>query len=866
MNIHLCGSMRNKVLLLACLMAFRFLPLSASHNIGLEMTLECLSSCQMKVNIKAYRDCQGAPQSKNEPLWIPRDTLCTTLPYLIAQSTMTSIEITPVCPLAVTSCANAQSTIGGVQEYRWYYVYEICQASSCVFDLQYRDCCRNQYPTTISWPNGHSLTILHEEIDLGAPGCNSSPVYPNIPLIYTCASQPRTYYMGGSDPDGDSLAYSLATCWSQPGDTVDYLAGYDYLNPMGPDWECWIDSSGVLHLDPQPGPPMVAVVCVRTDEYRNGILVGSNYRDMQVIVMPCNANQTPSIGSVQIVSGTATAVGLDVYACPQSALCFDVYADDADSGQALHLQWDQSIAGATFADTLNPLLQDTVWSYQGGPAVGRFCWTPPGPGTYGFSVTAEDDFCPVSAGASAVIRIHVGSPPQAMATAVVNGCLNYDFSAVVGGCPTSGNFTYQWTGADNISSSSATFTHHYSYPGLFPWQLVVSDGQGFQDTIRDTILVQQSITTGQLISGGTPLDACQGPFSTVLTAASGYLNYHWSTGSTSTTTLVSSGGTVAVTVEEPTTGCLVTDVTTISMNPAPISGTVYSSLGSPLPLQEVLLLRLRSNPVGLEVIDSTTTDAGGYYQFCNVVDTGLAVRVEPDALTYPNEMPTYCDSALVWNQSRRSSPTLQGPATMDIHCQFGQNPGGSAGLGGIVLEGPLAGPPVEALRVFIRDQASGQLRGHRSTNSAGYFEFLGLPLGTYEVVPDFPFVDENLPPVVLLAQGAPVRTNLDFRLHPTWLELLNPVAVDGYINGIGKVGLSPNPFADLADIRLELLAPAVVRIEAIDLLGRSHGVVASGKLARGTHHWPIGDGLPRGVHFLVVTVGASTATIRFVKL
>ena len=38
----------------------------------------------------------------------------------------------------------------------------------------------------------------------------------------------------------------------------------------------------------------VAVICVRADEYRNGTLIGSVVRDMQVIIQSCNNALAPS--------------------------------------------------------------------------------------------------------------------------------------------------------------------------------------------------------------------------------------------------------------------------------------------------------------------------------------------------------------------------------------------------------------------------------------------------------------------------------------------------------------------------------------------------------------------------------------------
>lgn len=46
-----------------------------------------------------------------------------------------------------------------------------------------------------------------------------------------------------------------------------------------------------------PGSTQIGLVAIRVDEFRNGVKIGSTIRDMQVIVINCGTNSTPSMAN-----------------------------------------------------------------------------------------------------------------------------------------------------------------------------------------------------------------------------------------------------------------------------------------------------------------------------------------------------------------------------------------------------------------------------------------------------------------------------------------------------------------------------------------------------------------------------------------
>ncbi|MBK9452879.1 MAG: T9SS type A sorting domain-containing protein [Bacteroidetes bacterium] len=845
--------------------------LRATHNVGIDIRLECLNACSIRVNFKAYRDCTGAYDVTTDPSWVSADPNCTQAPTRVLSFAVVKTEVTPVCPLVTTYCSDPNATIHGVEQHAWNIIYNTCNASPCVYDLFYMDCCRNMPITSLVNPGGLQMSVHLRGIDLTAPTCNNSPQYHNIPVLHLCTGQSRTYDMGGTDPDGDSLSYAIATCMADSMVPVPFQVGYSTTSPLGPTWGCSIDSStGLLRMTAQPGSPQIGVVCVTTSEFRNGNLIATNTRDMQIVVLQCNGNNTPpAVTSIALANGNASVIGNHVYTCIQNPFCLDIIAADANPGQVFSYFWSASIPGATFSDANNPNITDTLWSYFGNAAIGRFCWTPSNAGTYGLRLSMVDNFCPVPSGGDTVIWIHVVPMPFAQAAVTPLACLDYGFAGGAGGCGTSGNFSYLWSGGGGLSSTSQNFNHHFPYPGIYPWQLIVDDGQGYRDTIRDTIVAAQSLTWSQIMTGNTLLDACLGPTGCILDAGPGFSNYSWSTGATTQTITVYNPGAYSVTVEE-TTGCRLRDIENVVKTPADLSGIVTSHLGVPMALQKVRLLRIQSAPLAFVTIDSTLTDASGYYQFCNITDTTVYAKVHPDINAFPLDMPTYADSALVWNLANGASPLLNGPTVRDIHAIYGQNPGGSGSLGGTVVQGTNKvggiGDPVPGLRLFLRHVGLGQIVGYRDTDVNGYFVFSGLPIADYEVIPDFPYVDENLPPFVALNAQLTQRNQLDFILHPTWLELVTTI---GFVDH-GRTSFSfeawPNPCTGPLTLEMELEQASKLSFAFYDLAGRQLTTPQTQRFSAGHHQQILEIGaLAKGVYCLRVWVNGQVHVLRIVK-
>ena len=213
-------------------------------------------------------------------------------------------------------------------------------------------CCRNSIITNIQGPDETGQTFYMEFPPIRKNDeefRNSSPqLFPPL-SDYACVN--RFYYVDfrGTDPDGDSLVYSLNTPSNSsqfeplpapkpaPHPTVTWSPGIssDYQIPGNPTLA--INSKGFLTVT--PSEEGLFVFSVKCEEYRDGTKIGEVIRDFQLFVIDCPApGEAPEI--------QAKAPGSDVF-LPEldtivlkndDAKCFDFSIIDRDGSETITMR------------------------------------------------------------------------------------------------------------------------------------------------------------------------------------------------------------------------------------------------------------------------------------------------------------------------------------------------------------------------------------------------------------------------------------------------------------------------------------------------------------------------------------------------
>lgn len=280
----------------------------ASHTAGGSITYEYIGDStgvpyQYCITLVLYRREQGIG-------------LGNTYPITIASSCFGSQNITLTQPPGIpqggtprgdTNCINQADpgyASGKIEE----YTYTGCvtlpgKCSDYVFSWSL--CCRNSNITNLA-----TYPVLYLESKLNNTiGPNSSPFFLNPGAKFFCVGQPFTWSQAATEPDQDSLVFTLAQPWSAANTPINWAPGYSTQQPMTTANGFNFDpATGVFNFTPTQ--PEVDVIKIIVEEYRfdtiflTWLLVGTAIREMQIPILG-SCNPIASTG-VNISQGVTT--------------------------------------------------------------------------------------------------------------------------------------------------------------------------------------------------------------------------------------------------------------------------------------------------------------------------------------------------------------------------------------------------------------------------------------------------------------------------------------------------------------------------------------------------------------------------------
>ena len=219
--------------------------------------------------------------------------------------------------------------------------------------LAYETCCRNSLINNLSTPTSDGITIFAMIPDPSL-GQNSSPDFGSYPLdAYFCVNNTKIFSWPVTDPDGDSLVYTLVspmtdpttfgTCVSGPGSgaypyypSCIFGSLYSLTNMIG--------GSVPFSIDPVTGEmtanPSIQgffAFAVRVEEFRNGVKIGEVRRDAQYASLPCTIS-TPPIISVNNSSTNTNSSQIDVDVYVNDSSCFDFNVGVVDPADSVYVK------------------------------------------------------------------------------------------------------------------------------------------------------------------------------------------------------------------------------------------------------------------------------------------------------------------------------------------------------------------------------------------------------------------------------------------------------------------------------------------------------------------------------------------------
>ena len=201
------------------------------------------------------------------------------------------------------------------------------------------------------------LSTTFTLLDIQFQGVNNSVKLLQPPIDNACVGQRFIHNPGAYDPDGDSIAYELIAPLEGLGRPVpnylfpdQLLSGPNNqisLNPLTGDF--------IWESPPQPGEYNIAIAI---KEYRNGVLINTIIRDMQIRVSVCN-NEPPIVQAERelcVIAGTEVNL--------------DILIDDPNPGQRVQLQAN----GGPLILFNSPALVTPVNEFLNVPYIARLNW------------------------------------------------------------------------------------------------------------------------------------------------------------------------------------------------------------------------------------------------------------------------------------------------------------------------------------------------------------------------------------------------------------------------------------------------------------------------------------------------------------
>jgi gliding motility-associated-like protein len=514
----------------------------ASHAQSADITYQCLGGNQYQINLSFYRDCAGVAAPTTATINISSASCGQNINLTLNPINGTGTEVSSICSGMTTQCSGG--TYPGVQEYIYSGVITLpMQCNDWTFSFSL--CCRNAAINTIINPSAENIYVEAVLNNLDFP-CNSSPYFSNPPIPFVCVGQPYCFNNGSFDADGDSLSYSLITPATSSTTSVVYNNSYSASQPLlsSPAVSFDIVSGDMCMF---PTSLEVTVFAVLVQEWRNGVMIGSVMRDIQLRTINCT-NSNPYVNGI---NNTNT---YSVNACAGVPLSFVVSSFDVDSSQSVILNWNNAIAGASFTT-----------SGTSRPS-GTFSWTPSvsdiSSAPQCFTVTVRDDNCPYNGSQTYSFCITVSGLTIATSSTdancnASNGTANVQVTSGVG------PFTYQWSAGSVNSGQNGLQAGTYT--------VTVTNAGGC--SLSATATVGSGAAPGNIqidSSNVTCFGANDGSIEANVNGGMQPYSYQWSNGDTTAVITGLSQGTYSVTVTTAN-GCVTTGSATVIQPSSPIT-------------------------------------------------------------------------------------------------------------------------------------------------------------------------------------------------------------------------------------------------------------------------------------------------------
>lgn len=332
----------------------------------------------------------------------------------------------------------------------------------------YQTCCRIDGIANTANSTGASYTCVIPGSAQLATGNDNSPKF-NTGISVVCQNKPFTLDFHATDPDGDSLVYSLCSAYdggaataagfnnpaAPPYSSISYTGGYTGTTPLGNQATINTSTGIISGRAPDAGK---YVVCVCVYSYRNGLPVSVHRKDFILTVSDC--------------SFSGAAIDPVPVNCTDRNVVFSNLANNP-TGSVFH--WDFGVTTLT-TDTSD--LENTTYQY---PDTGTY--------TVKLKVTLPGGSCVDSN--TILVKIYPGFHPM---IDVTGQCKNTpiqfkDLTIAEYGQVNAWNWDFGDASSPTNSSTLKNPSHIYTFANSYNVHFLVSSTKGCTGTIDTTIII-----------------------------------------------------------------------------------------------------------------------------------------------------------------------------------------------------------------------------------------------------------------------------------------------------------------------------------------------------------------------------------------
>ena len=417
---------RMKKCLLFSILCFAFLKTTyATHIVGGEFELRHIEGFQYRLNlIQYFDDVNGNPDAED-------DFAVVSVFRKSDNSLVGNFQLNNVSQEFV-DYTNPECTIDALSTRKILYSADI-DLSPTIFNdpegyyVVYERCCRNNniqnIQTEFKANSGQTFYLeFPPVIKNGRPFVDTTPIlFPPL-SDYAIVNRPFYFDFSGTDPDGDSLAYSLTLPLnasdttrgipsepsSAPYPNVELADGItlDNLIPGNPSLR--VNQDGLITVT--PADLGLYVFSMKVEEFRDGEKIGEVQRDFQMYVIDADPGETPRVQAKVKGESNFYEEGSIINFGVEDEKCLELFITDADPEEIITVE----AKGANFDQDIQDLIS-TKLSILNGPTDTLkldFC-LPDCPYVRGpmlIDIIAYDDACSVPLRDTLTLTVEIDGP------------------------------------------------------------------------------------------------------------------------------------------------------------------------------------------------------------------------------------------------------------------------------------------------------------------------------------------------------------------------------------------------------------------------------------------------------------------------